>query len=147
MYALLIFGPLVERRVGSKKFLTAYFLSGIIAALSAVFFYPAALGASGAIMGIIGMVIIFFPDLPVLLFFVFPTTMRVAGIIFAMIDIFFIFVPNGVANIAHLGGLLTGLIFGYHLNKGKLKRGKKFKGLDFSMSQEEIDEYFRKNGR
>ena len=47
MYALFIFGILIEQRIGSKRFLFAYFLFGIVAGIGASFFYPKALGASG----------------------------------------------------------------------------------------------------
>lgn len=117
MYALFLFGSLIEQRIGTKKFLIAYFLSGIFASFVSSFFYDAALGASGAIMGILGMVIVMMPDLPVLLFFVIPMTMRTAGIIFALMDIFGLFHNTGIGNIAHLTGLAIGLIYGYYLKK------------------------------
>lgn len=117
MYALFLFGSLIEQRIGTKKFLIAYFLSGILASFVSSFFYDAALGASGAIMGILGMVIVMMPDLPVLLFFVIPMNMRTAGIIFALMDIFGLFHNTGIGNIAHLTGLAVGLIYGYFLKK------------------------------
>ena len=81
MYALYLFGTLVERSIGTKKFLAVYFLAGILAALLPQ--YSAALGASGAIMGILGIVIMLFPDLRILFFFAIPMSMRTAGIIFS----------------------------------------------------------------
>ncbi|MGM5484791.1 MAG: rhomboid family intramembrane serine protease [Nanobdellota archaeon] len=143
MYALFIFGPLVEQKVGTKKFLQAYFTAGILAGIVSSFIYSSALGASGAIMGIIGMVIILFPHLQVLLFFVVPMSMRVAGIIFALIEIFGLFVPSGIANMAHLVGLATGILFSLRFSKSKGGSGKRYKGLDLTRSQDEIDAYFR----
>ncbi|RMF55096.1 rhomboid family intramembrane serine protease [Candidatus Woesearchaeota archaeon] len=154
MYALFVFGPLIEQRIGSKRFLFVYFLSGIVAALASIPFYPRALGASGAIMGILGVTIMLMPDLRVLLFFMIPMSLRTAGIIFALIDIFGIFVPNGVANIAHLAGLGCGLGFGYYLLRKKkdftrkfVERPKKAKmygnEVSIELSDEEIDDYIR----
>lgn len=115
MYALLIFGPLVERKVGKTRFLLLYFLAGLVASLAALY-YPSALGASGAIMGVIGMVIMFFPKMKVLFFFIVPMSMRTAGIIFAAIDLFGLFTNSGgVAHLAHLAGLAAGLLYGYYL--------------------------------
>lgn len=123
MYALFLFGPLIESRIGTKRFYFVYFLSGLVAAIVSTFFYSNALGASGAIMGILGVTIMLMPDLQVLFLFFIPMSLRTAGIIFALIDIFGIFVPSNVANIAHLVGLGIGLIFGYYL----LKKRKNFR--------------------
>lgn len=148
MYGLFIFGPLVESRLGSKKFLYSYFISGIIASLAFSFtnLGSSALGASGAVMGIIGIVIILFPNLQVLLFFFIPMSMRTAGIIFAGIDILGAFSNStGIAHIAHLGGLATGLYIGYKNRKFSFNRPreKQYHGLNLQASQEEIDTYFR----
>jgi hypothetical protein len=157
LYALLMFGSLVERAIGKKQFFIVYFLSGLLAAT--IPFYDAALGASGAIMGIVGMVIILFPNLPVLLFFFIPMTMRTAGIIFAALDIFGMFTStgSGIAHYAHLVGLATGLIYGYfYLKKYKhkfktkpfnFKKNKNFQ-KDYNkiidMNEYEIEDYLKK---
>ena len=150
MYALLMFGTLIESRIGTKRFLIAYFLSGLLA--STLPSYGAALGASGAIMGIIGMTILFFPDLKVLLLFVIPMSMRTAGIIFAMFDIFGAFSPlqTGIAHWAHLVGLMTGLAYGMYLLSVRKTFKKAFHKPHHSnsqvMTEEDINEYIR-NGR
>jgi membrane associated rhomboid family serine protease len=126
MYALLLFGPLVERKIGKKRFLLLYFAAGLLASLAALY-YPAALGASGAIMGILGMVIMLFPKMRVLFFFVVPMSMRTAGIIFAFIDLLGFFTGgSGVAHLAHLAGLALGLGFGYYLLSKKKSFTSKF---------------------
>jgi membrane associated rhomboid family serine protease len=123
MYALFIFGPLVERAVGKRRFLILYFIGGLCASLAATF-YPAALGASGAIMAVLGAVIILFPKMKVLFFFIVPMSMRTAGIIFAAIDILGLFhESSGIAHLAHLAGLAFGLIYAWYL----LQKGAKFK--------------------
>ncbi len=137
MYALLIFGPLIEKRIGSKRFLLAYFVSGLLAGgLYAVFNtfvrgapQMAAVGASGAIMGILGLVIMLLPNLRVLFFFIIPMSMRTAGIIFAAIDLVgFISGGFGIAHLAHLVGLSVGLLFGWYLKNKKLKFAQQFGG-------------------
>lgn len=148
MYALFLFGPMIERRIGSARFLGFYLLSGILASLGYVFFEPAgsAVGASGAIMGILGLVIVLLPNLQVLFFFVVPMTMRTAGIIFALIDVIGLFNPsNGVANIAHLVGLACGLIYGNYLLKQKKVFYDKFTGR-FAPSSEKTNVYSSAKG-
>ena len=119
MYALFLFGPLIEQKIGAKRFLFMYFVTGIFASFISLFFYDRALGASGAIMGLLGVVIMLLPNLRILFFFVVPMSMRTAGIIFALFDIVGIFYQPGVANIAHLAGLSAGLAYGWYLLKKK----------------------------
>ncbi|MEA3429853.1 MAG: rhomboid family intramembrane serine protease [Nanoarchaeota archaeon] len=151
MYALFIFGPLIEQRIGSKRFITIYIISGLAASFVSSFFYPAALGASGAIMGILALVIIFLPHLKVLFLFFIPMTMRTAGIIFAIIDLLGalgIGIP-GIANIAHLVGLGCGLVYGVHIYKKKKAFNREFtansgkKGKNMELSQDKINEYLK----
>ncbi len=148
MYALLLFGTLIEQRIGKKRFLWVYFISGILASFISTFFYERALGASGAIMGILGVTIMLMPHLKVLLFFVIPMSLRTAGIIFAMIDIFGVFHSSGVANIAHLVGLACGLAFGYYLLKQKGDFSRRFtehrsSRTGISLSDDDIADYFK----
>ena len=53
MFALFLFGLLLEHEIGTKKFLVVYFTSGIIAGAAGSLLYPSLLGASGAIFGVI----------------------------------------------------------------------------------------------
>jgi len=127
MYSLFIFGPLIEQRVGSRRFTYLYFAAGLLASIISTFFYDKALGASGAIMGVIGMTIILLPKLKVLLFFFIPMSMRTAGIIFALIDLFGAFSGYGnTANIAHLVGLAVGLSYGYYLIRKRKEHQRRF---------------------
>lgn len=136
MYALFIFGSLIERKIGTKRFVSIYFIAGIIAAIFSTLFYARALGASGAIMAILGITIILMPDLRVLFFFMIPMSLRTAGIIFALMDIAGLFYSNGIANAAHLAGLAVGLAYGYYLMKKKLAFNKNFVGTASSNSGE-----------
>lgn len=111
MLALFFFGMILEKLIGSKKFLLVYFSSGIIANLISINFYSSSLGASGAIFGIIGALIIIRPGLSVFAFGL-PMPMFIAGILWAIGDIIGIFVPSGIANIAHLSGMVVGLLLG-----------------------------------
>ncbi len=131
MYVLLIFGPVLESRIGKKRFFWLYIGSGIISALGySLISTTPALGASGAIMGMLGATIMLLPNLQVLFFFIIPMSLRTAGIIFAIIDLLGVFNPSsGIAHTAHLFGLAAGLIFGWYLIKKKKKFQTSFNTL------------------
>src|SRR3989344_3189661 len=111
LFALVLFGSMLERLVGSKRFLAVFFITGIGANLFSVFFYPSSLGASGAIFGIIGSLIVVRPTLVVFAFGL-PMPMFIAGILWTAGDVIGLFVPSNVGNIAHLSGLAIGLLLG-----------------------------------
>ena len=151
MFALFMFGPVLEQRIGMKRFLYIYFLSGLLAGIFFALtpFGDAGLGASGAIMGMLGVTIILLPDLQVLFFFIIPMSLRTAGIIFAAIDLLGLFGigMGGVANSAHLAGLVTGLGYGMYLKKRQKKVIKRFKKKrSMEISKEDMAD-FLKHGR
>lgn len=110
-FALVLFGSILERLIGSRRFLVVFFVSGIVANLVSVNFYSSSLGASGAIFGVIGALIIVRPLLTVWAFGL-PMPLFIAGIVWAAGDVIGIFVPSNVGNIAHLVGLACGLALG-----------------------------------
>ena len=57
LFALVLFGSILEKFVGGKRFLGVFLVTGILANLVSFFFYNVSLGASGAIFGIIGALI------------------------------------------------------------------------------------------
>lgn len=114
MFALGLFGLILENIIGSKRFLMIFFLAGIISGVGSVIFYPAALGASGAIYGILGTLGILRPKAVVWALGV-PMPMFVAIGVWAFMDLVGMFAPTGVANAAHLFGLATGLVIGLYL--------------------------------
>ncbi len=111
LFALILFGIILEKKIGSNKFLIVFLTSGIIANIIAVNFYESSLGASGAIYGIIGCLAILSP-LMVVWAFGLPMPMFIASVLWIMGDIFGIFFPSNVGNIAHLSGIAVGIIFG-----------------------------------
>src|SRR3989344_6945310 len=140
MWGLFMFGPLLESRIGAKRFLVFYLLAGVIAGFISSFFYSSSLGASGALMGVIGMLIILMPNLRLLFFYVVPTPLWLAGIIYAAMDTFGVFFPSGVGNIAHLTGMGAGLLYGLYLVKQKTKFDKKFSARK-NLNEVDVDEY------
>lgn len=110
MFALALFGTILENEIGTRKFLYLFFLAGLFASIASVPFYNSVLGASGAIFGIIGALAILKPKMIVWVYGM-PMPMFLASIVWAVIDIFGIFIPGSVANIAHLSGVLVGIVF------------------------------------
>lgn len=148
MYALFLFGPLLEHTIGAKRFLLVYLAAGLIAGITAGVFLPAgqlALGASGAIMGMLGVVIILMPNLRLLFFFIIPMPLWLAGIIWAAIDFFGLVAFSGIANLAHLVGLGVGILYGLKLKK-KTRRFHKSFVKKSHLGDDDIDEYL-KSGR
>ncbi|MBU1136209.1 MAG: rhomboid family intramembrane serine protease [Nanoarchaeota archaeon] len=111
LFALLLFGLILESLISSRKFLIVFFLTGIFANLISVFFYEKSLGASGAIFGIIGTLTILKPLMTVWAFSL-PMPLFVASIIWLIGDVLGVFIPSNTANLAHLSGLAIGLIIG-----------------------------------
>ncbi|MGC9443791.1 MAG: rhomboid family intramembrane serine protease [Candidatus Methanospirareceae archaeon] len=122
MLFFVFFGPVLERRIGSTKFLTIFFLAGIFAGLGwCLTADTSALGASGALSGIFATLAVLMPRMKVYLFFFIPLEMWMAVIFFALIDFMLIGSGDMIAHTAHLSGLFFGLLAGYRL-KGETAR-------------------------
>ncbi len=136
MYTLLIFGVVVERVLGSKRFLLFYFICGLGAAALhlAVTWYQLShggsvsllgvpmLGASGAIYGVLIAYAMFYPDSVLTLIFP-PVSLKAKWfiLIFAGIELVTgIFgTMDGIAHFAHLGGMLVGWLLIMYWKKTK----------------------------
>lgn len=129
LLALVIFGLILEKFIGSFKFLIVFLITGILANLISVNFYSSSLGASGAIFGVIGALIILRPTMPVWAFGL-PMPIFLAGILWGAGDLlgaygFLAGKPmDNTGNIAHLSGMFFGFLFGF-LFRGVVERQKK----------------------
>tara|TARA_Y100000310_G_scaffold1683_1_gene2132 strand:+ start:1712 stop:2269 length:558 start_codon:yes stop_codon:yes gene_type:complete len=112
LFALALFGSILEKFIGGKKFLLVFFLSGIIANIIAVNYYASSLGASGAVYGILGVLVVIKP-LMMVWAMGFPMPMFIAGVLWVLGGVFGLFDPTGnTGHIAHLGGIGVGFIIG-----------------------------------
>lgn len=116
MFALFLFGTILERIIGGRKFLAIYFSAGLLGSLATLPLYPASLGASGAIFGVMGTLAVLRPRMVVYVSYV-PMPMILASVVWVAIDLVGLFVPSGIANAAHLAGLALGVAAGIYLRK------------------------------
>ena len=125
MLALFFFGLYLERLINRKTYLLIFFTSGILGNLlfMLVTIDPSipAVGASGAIYGIIGALTALRPFAIVYVYFA-PMPLIVLASLWAVISFLGIFVPSNIAHAAHFSGLLTGYVLGYFLKKRVKKR-------------------------
>ncbi len=113
MLFLWMFGTEIEFQWGSRSFLKYYIYCGLGGAVfSLIFNYSSAatiVGASGAIYGVLAAYWLMFPERYLLAFFIIPMKVRYAIPFFAAL-MFLVSGPH-VANLAHLGGAVTGLAY------------------------------------
>ena len=125
MFALYMFGSMVEHTIGSKRFLSLYFSAGLGAVIlhQVIMFFQhsyygvnafgGAAGASGAVMGVLVSFAVLFPNARLMLLFPpIPIKAKYLALALVAIDLFFGIsgVDNNVGNWAHLGGALTGFL-------------------------------------
>jgi membrane associated rhomboid family serine protease len=128
MVFLFVFGDNIEDRFGHIKYLLIYIAWGTAAAIIHSIFAVGsgggmvpAVGASGAISGVLGAYLVMFPRAKIFTIIIafFITTIRIPAlayipfwfilqVIFGLIDPF-----GGVAYLAHIGGFVAGLGTGY----------------------------------
>ena len=121
MLVFFFFAPTLERKIGSSKFLLIFFISGIVAgigwSLTTVNLFVPVMGASGALMGILGTLAVLMPKIRVYLFFIIPMEIWMVVILFALYDFLMIGSGDMIAHTAHLSGLFFGLLVGASLKR------------------------------
>lgn len=114
MFALYIFGPRVELRLGGAHFIRMYTIAGITGGLLSLFFTPYAsiVGASGAVFGVQLAFAMFYPRDKIYIWGVIPVEARVLVIIMTVMTLYGgIKGGGGVAHFAHLGGYLGAFLY------------------------------------
>ena len=137
MFALWMFGSVLENFWGPKRFITFYLVTGIGAALThyAVLSYqlhpmvaqlqgdpdqlrqlynaPIVIGASGAVFGLLLAFGMLFPNTLLYVYFAIPIKAKYFVIIYGAVELYSSLQNNAgdnVAHFAHLGGMLFGFI-------------------------------------
>jgi rhomboid protease GluP len=113
LWALFQLGSVFEAMFGSMRFLITYFTAGIIASAASAFFTQGtSAGASGAIFGILGALIISIRRSPLWRHQAWARGLIQQLIGWAALNIIIGFTP-GIDNAAHIGGFIAGLILGF----------------------------------
>jgi len=115
MFALWMFGVQVENRWGSQRFGVFYFFCVVGAALTHLLFVSApvpTVGASGGVFGILLAFGMMFPNQPIYLYFMVPIKAKYLVIGFGLLELWsgVSGTSAGVANFAHLGGMVFGFL-------------------------------------
>lgn len=128
LYTFFSFGESLENVVGSANFLFIYFVSLIGGNVLSLFIHRfdgqyAAIGASGAVCGVIFASIVVFPNMEIGMFLMpFSMSSWMYGLLFVLISIYGI--RSRMSNIghdAHLGGALLGMLVAVGLYPESLK--------------------------
>lgn len=125
MVMLFFLGSILEEEIGSFKYLLLYFISGLAGnVLSAAMDlktgeFVVSAGASGAIFGVIGALLVIVAKNHGHL-----RTLNGRGMIFMVVcSLYHGFTSTGVDNMAHIGGLASGILLAFILyRKSKSKR-------------------------
>jgi membrane associated rhomboid family serine protease len=180
MLGLFFIGPSVERTIGSYRFFILYYISGILGGLGwsliadpywvvdgmghKILEYPGCVGASGAIMGMLGAFGALYPNAKLLLWFVIPVRAWVLVVILAIWELSEIVGHQkigGIANAAHLVGGIAGFCYAMALKHphivaelksklpgiGKTKATPRSKAPPERLSKEEVDRILDKIGK
>lgn len=129
MFSLWMFGRILENVWGSKKFLLFYLLCGIGAAAAHLIVqyltggYSFAVGASGAVMGVMVAFAYLFPNTELYLYMAIPVKAKWVIIAYVALDLFggLGATDSGIAHWAHLGGAATGFLLVYFWNRTNKK--------------------------
>jgi len=143
MWFLNIFGDNVEERFGKLLYLPIYLISGVVGAVSQYLLSPGSdipmLGASGAVAGVLGAYLVFFPRHTVETLIPFGFFSQIVNLPASVILIYWFVIQffsgvgsiavaqvGGVAWFAHIGGFATGwLIAKVFPNKvGDVEKGE-----------------------
>lgn len=114
LWALFQLGGVFEAMFGSGRFLVTYFVTGLVASTASALFIEAtiAAGASGAIFGILGALILSIRRSPLWRHHPWSRGLVQQLLAWAGINILIGFSFPGIDNAAHLGGFAAGLVLG-----------------------------------
>lgn len=124
MYAFFGFGIVLENAIGTSRFLRFYLMAGIVASICHITVSAfllddpslPALGASGAVSGVILLFSLMFPQERILLLGIIPIPAIFASVVIVGLDLWGLFEQTRggtlpIGHGAHLGGALYGLIY------------------------------------
>lgn len=116
MFTLFIFAPVVFSFLGTMSFVMIYIGSLIFGSLLSLYFHRndynyRAIGASGAVVGVLYSAILLYPDMTLYLFFAIPIPAYVFGIGYLLYSIYGMrSKSDNIGHTAHFGGAIGGYI-------------------------------------
>jgi membrane associated rhomboid family serine protease len=113
--ALIFIGIFLEQSIGTRAFMVIYFVAGlagtfVFAAVNWSTPYVGAVGASGAISGILGAAARLYPNQRFSLMGLIPMPLWTLTILFVFIQLLIALSSSNISWEAHMGGLAAGLI-------------------------------------
>lgn len=134
MFVLQSFGGVVEQVLGGRRFITFYLCAGIVSSLSHclvsafVIGEPQvpAVGASGAIAGLILLFALIFPREKILIFGIIPMPAIFGSFAFIALDLWGLYAQAGggglpIGHGAHLGGAFAGILYYFFALRGRIR--------------------------
>ncbi len=134
MFVFFFMGIAFEQRIGPKKFLLIYLITGVCGALTHSLLNIDSviplIGASGAIFGILGAFAYAYPrdeivmPVPIGIMFIMRIKVIYATILFAVFETIIVMfsVEDSTAHFAHLGGLASGVILAAILLRNRAEK-------------------------
>jgi membrane associated rhomboid family serine protease len=151
MLGIWMFGVELERLWGTRQFVKYYAITGIGAGLTvmAVGLLPldwavqtyrgVTIGASGALYGLLVAFAFYYPDRPLLMFFLFPIPAKYFVMIVGAVALFSSLGDRGgnVAHVTHLGGIVVGYVYlrGFKLGRFNLIAELKYRYLRWKINR------------
>jgi membrane associated rhomboid family serine protease len=127
MLGLFWFGCTLETMYGGREFLLFYLTAALVAALAYIGLdlytgdTTPAVGASGAVMGVMMLYTMHYPYETIRIFWFFPLEMRWVMALYVIWDLHPVLLAlagdrtfSGIAHAAHLGGLAFGFLYGHY---------------------------------
>lgn len=139
LFALGLFGIILERIIGSRNFIILYFAGGIAGNIASFYFYPdsISLGASGAIMAVIGALAVLRPK--IMIYIGGPLPMVVLAIMWIFVDLIGLFSSDNIGHAAHLAGFAVGAAYGL-IERDRYSQEKEVKKkAEIEISDEYLD--------
>ncbi len=124
MLILWFLGGYLERQAGHIKFLILYFATGILAGIASMSYniyigrHVVSVGASGAIFGVVGAV-------AVNIFLHRKEAKELTArkmFLFLVLSIYGGFTTQGIDNVAHIGGAISGMVLGFIISRREMSK-------------------------
>lgn len=127
MLILYWFGKILKETYGGQAVLSNYILGGLFGALFFVIFVPLlslssntiGIGASGAVLSIVATTGILFPDKRINMFLIGVVKLKWVVLALVIMSTLINFHENIGGKLAHLGGVVFGIMYAYNLKRGK----------------------------